>query len=86
MAFGRQRDKLHAMTRVGDLAKLALELDEADRLELAAQLLRSVEGDSDPQWTEAWREELARRRTEGSTSAQPWNAVRDRILARVARR
>ena len=39
----------------------ALNLDESDRLRLAAELIDSVEGPADPGWERAWSEEINRR-------------------------
>ena len=39
----------------------ALNLGEADRLRLAAELIDSVEGPADPAWERAWSAELDRR-------------------------
>ena len=46
------------------LLEKALELPAAKRLNLATELLESVEGPEDPDWAEAWRAELDRRAAE----------------------
>lgn len=70
----------------------ALNLDEADRLRLAAELIDSVEGPEDPEWSAAWSAELDRRSAEadartarGEPRGLPWEEVRQRALARLGR-
>jgi len=48
-------------TSVADLLRLALELPAGDRLALATELLNSVEGAEDQDWSDAWVRELDRR-------------------------
>lgn len=70
-----------------DVLDHALELDEAERAELAAALLESLEPQADPIEIEAaWRAEV-RRRVEaadaGRAEAVRWETVRDELFARM---
>ncbi len=65
----------------------ALDLSEDERLEMAAELLASVEGPGDSDWESAWLEELERRRTTAESSGElgpEWSEVRSRLLRRLA--
>jgi hypothetical protein len=62
----------------------ALNLDEADRLRLAAELIDSVEGPADPAWDDAWLSEIQARRQRGTTDAVPWSEARARVLRRLS--
>jgi putative addiction module component (TIGR02574 family) len=66
----------------------ALALPEVQRLELAAEIIASVDGPPDEGWEGAWLAELDRRvataRERGEQGAE-WSAVRARILARIGR-
>jgi hypothetical protein len=62
----------------------ALNLDEADRLRLAAELIDSVEGPADPSWEGAWLAEIQARRQRGTADAVPWSEARDRVLRRIS--
>ena len=71
----------------------ALNLDESDRLRLAAELIDSVEGPADPGWERAWSEEINRRTAAadarescGEPRGLEWSEVRSRILHRLADR
>ena len=68
------------------LTQEALKLPAEDRLALATELIDSVDGDGDPEWEEAWLQELAARRARGSAGARPWSEVRKAILERLANR
>ncbi len=70
----------------------AMALDPADRLRLAAELIGSVEGPEDPEWTAAWSAELQRRSADADARAArgeqrgvPWEDVRAQVLARLVR-
>ena len=62
----------------------ALNLDEADRLRLAAELIDSVEGHSDPEWDAAWLAELRARRQRGTADVVSWAEARARVLRRLS--
>ena len=76
------------MGRASDVRAAALQLPEQERLELATELLESVEGPPDPEWERAWIEEIDRRvaaaRAAGAQSLE-WNDLRARLLARFGR-
>ena len=60
----------------------ALQLSEAERIELAEALYESVEGPADPDAAEAWSEEIARRLSEidaGRARLVPWDQARRQI-------
>ncbi len=62
----------------------ALNLDEADRLRLAAELIDSVDGPTDPAWDEAWLAEVQARRQHGTADAVAWPEARARVLRRLS--
>jgi len=65
----------------------ALALSEADRLSLAAELINSVEGPDDEDWTQAWADELKRRgqaADQREDRGSPWPDVRERLLERLS--
>lgn len=71
----------------------ALELDPADRLRLASELIDSVEGPADSAWSDAWTAEIQRRtaraderEARGGARGSEWSEVRERLLADLARR
>ena len=75
------------MALAADIRAAALQLPEQERLELATELLESVEGPPDPAWERAWIEELDRRAAASDaagTPAREWTDVRARLLARFA--
>ncbi len=66
----------------------ALSLPEDQRVCLAADLLRSVEGPPDTPDDEAWLVELrarAERVLRGEAKGRPWHEVRDALLADLRR-
>jgi putative addiction module component (TIGR02574 family) len=67
----------------------ALALPEQERLELASEIIASVDGRGDADWDEAWLAELDRRteaaRGRGQTGAD-WSDARTRILQRLGRK
>jgi putative addiction module component (TIGR02574 family) len=76
------------MGRSSDVRAAALQLSEQERLELATELLESVEGTPDPEWERAWIEEIDRRVSAARKAGAPsleWGDVRARLLARFAR-
>jgi len=56
---------------VTSLNKQALELTPAERLELAHELITSVEAEQSPAWATAWKAELANRWTAYETGFDP---------------
>ena len=73
-----------------EIAQGAFALDAADRLNLGAALIQSVE--EDPDWAAAWSAELLRRSAEadrrearGESRGQEWSEVKARILGGMAR-
>jgi len=70
----------------------ALELEPGERLQLAAELIDSVEGPEDPEWASAWAEELGRRTADadarearGEPRGAPWTEVRQRLLSQLSK-
>ena len=69
--------ELHVLARAG------LDLEPADRLDLASLLIDSVEEATDPGWEASWIQELARRTVAAEGRAVrggPWAEVRARLL------
>lgn len=71
----------------------AMQLEPADRLRLAAELIDSVEGVEDPGWADAWSAELERRsaaadarEARGEARGVEWSEVRSRLLRELASR
>lgn len=66
-----------------------LALPENERLELASELIASVDGPRDADWEEAWLAELDRRtdaaRRRGE-SGSDWSQARARILQQLSRK
>jgi putative addiction module component (TIGR02574 family) len=66
----------------------ALVLPEAERLELASEIIASVDGPRDADWEDAWLTEVDRRaaaaKARGETASE-WTDVRARILKRLGR-
>jgi putative addiction module component (TIGR02574 family) len=64
----------------------ALALPEDERLELAAEIIASVDGSGDADWDSAWLTELDRRadaaKARGETASE-WTEARARIRARL---
>lgn len=73
---------------VADLLRNALDLSEEQRLELASELIASVDGPVDEDWDSAWLEELDRRhaRSQGDDEGgDDWSRVKQRVLGRLGR-
>lgn len=71
------------------LLEQALALSEDERLELASELIASVDGPPDADWDAAWQAELVRREQAAAERSEPapeWSTVRARILAKLATR
>jgi putative addiction module component (TIGR02574 family) len=65
-----------------------LALPEAERLELASEIIASVDGPPDADWEQAWLAELDRRVDAARQRNEPgdeWHLVRARILRRLGR-
>jgi len=66
----------------------ALALPEDERLELASEIIASVDGPGDADWDSAWLTELDRRadaaKARGETASE-WSDARARILKRLGR-
>ncbi|MFN9278268.1 MAG: addiction module protein [Rubrivivax sp.] len=70
--------------RVDHLLQDALSLSADERSAVAAALIDSLEGAEEASVSEAWREELLKRRDalrSGLCSGQPWTDVRARLGA-----
>jgi putative addiction module component (TIGR02574 family) len=69
----------------------ALDLPQAERLELASRLIASVDGPDEPEWEAAWEDEVDRREhaAQAGPAARepgaPWSQVRGRVLERLPR-
>jgi putative addiction module component (TIGR02574 family) len=65
-----------------------LALPEDERLELASEIIASVDGPCDADWEAAWLAELDRRTAaahQRGESGSDWTDVRARILKRLGR-
>jgi putative addiction module component (TIGR02574 family) len=68
--------------RVDHILNEALALAAEERSALALALLESLESSADPKISDAWREEIHRRRIAlraGATQAVPWSEARGRL-------
>ena len=76
-------------TDAAELLERALALPVPARLALADELLDSVEGPADPEWTRAWSEELRRRVDEldsGAVTGIPAGSAVERVRATLRQR
>jgi putative addiction module component (TIGR02574 family) len=76
-------------SNAAELLQRALELPADDRLAMATELLNSVEGPEDEDWSEAWAQELDRRSAavdKGEEPLESWESVEARIRAELPRR
>jgi len=67
----------------------ALELDAAERAELAAELIASLDGQADEGVEAAWAAEVERRMDAidaGTTTLVPWPTVKRRIEAEILKK
>lgn len=72
-----------------DLYSAALGLPESDRLQLASELIASVDGKADSGWDHAWLAELDRREQavrDGGNPGSSWSEARARIAQRLVPR
>lgn len=70
-------------TKVRDLLREALSLDEKDRAALAGALIESLYGEPEPGADEAWEAVIERRVEEletGAVESVPWSEVRERLF------
>jgi len=67
-------------TQFGSVSSAALSLPEAERAELAARLLDSLDGPPDDDAGEAWKAEIARRAADRGAATVPWAEVRAALL------
>ena len=73
-------------TDATELLERAMALPVPARLALADELLDSVEGHADPEWTKAWVDELNRRVAEldsGATTGIPADVAIERVRAKL---
>jgi len=66
----------------------SLALPEDERLELASEIIASVDGPRDADWEATWLAELDRRSEAAKARGEPadeWIEVRGRILKRLGR-
>jgi putative addiction module component (TIGR02574 family) len=71
------------------LLKDALALPEDERVEVASEIIASLDGPADADWNEAWIAELDRRMDAAKAQGQrgaDWADVRARILQRLGPR
>lgn len=66
-----------------DIFCAALALPEAERLELASNLIKSVDGPAEPGWEDAWVEEVDQRDQVESEPGRSWAEVRSHVLGRL---
>jgi putative addiction module component (TIGR02574 family) len=67
----------------------ALSLPEEDRLELASELIASVDGPPDGDWEAAWTAEIDRRIAAANRRGAPaaeWSEVRARVLSELGKK
>jgi putative addiction module component (TIGR02574 family) len=69
-------------TPASQVLEQALELTPAERLELARELITSVEPEQSPEWATAWKAEIASRWSAYDTGSDPGVPFDDEI-ARV---
>lgn len=63
----------------------ALRLTDEDRLDLANELLASLDGPADPDWDGSWLMELDRRsQTASDGASKEWTALRSELVTRIA--
>ena len=75
--------------KADELLRAAMELEPADRAELAVEIIASIDGLPDPDADAAWAAEIERRARaarEGTTQGRDLASVRDRIERELTRR
>jgi putative addiction module component (TIGR02574 family) len=73
-------------TEARALLAQVLRLPVAERAELAAELIASVDGEPDPDAEAAWAAEIehrARRALQGESQGKAWEAVRAGIMEKI---
>jgi hypothetical protein len=71
-----------------DVLAEAMALSEDERLEVASELIASVDGPSEAGWDDAWFEEVRARdarHPDPLPPSQRWSEVRQRLLAKISR-
>ena len=92
LATQRRRVRYNHQAMTNTARKLlddVLLLPEDERLELASEIIASVDGPPDANWEQAWLAELDRRvhaAREREEPAPEWPEVRARVLRRLAGR
>lgn len=77
------------MSAVAKVRAEALSLSEEERLDLAEELVASVQANPDPEWEAAWVAECNRRKADldsGKDKGVPWDEVRAELYARFVSR
>ncbi len=72
-----------------DILRKAMELDAADRADLAAELIASLDEEADEDVEIAWAKEIERRIAAieaGTTTLSPWSDVKQRIEKEILER
>ena len=81
MSASRAREDDAMEMNAGTLVDAALEMSTADRARIAAALLDSLDGPTDPDVEAAWADEIARRVAQiksGEVSGRSWDEVKAR--------
>lgn len=78
------------MTKAAEeVLEKALRLDVSERAELTAELLASLDGESDEDVEAAWAAEIERRMARikaGTANLVPWEDVKNRIEKKILKR
>ena len=78
------------MSKMGErVLDQALQLELAERAELAAELLASLDGEADEEVEAAWAAEIERRAARvrsGEDEGRPWSEVRDAAKDALSKR
>jgi putative addiction module component (TIGR02574 family) len=87
-AVGQAYSRRMANSDHSELLQRALQLPTKERLTLAAELLESVEGSEDGDWSAAWSAELDSRALaleRGEVHVDEWEAVERGLRAELSR-